>query len=206
MSLKLTKYLIELRTEANRLKRTDINNNVDDTFYAKHLKNLVFLIICTISIILLNKGFNKDFIAYISSILSILVGLFITALIFSFDKFYDPIKEDNPNSRIKLWDKQDYNYSKKFSYITAYTIVLSIFTLVILVPNVLFENFTSLDLSSLSIQTNELSANSMKLLLTACLIIFQRFLITYWLLEILYNTLFIVSSMVQYMTTKIDRK
>lgn len=206
MSLKLTKYLVELRKEANRLKRTDINNKVDDTFYAKYFKMIIFLIICGISIIILNKGYNKEFLGYISSILSILVGLFITALIFSFDKFYDPIEEENPNSRTKLWDKQDYNYSKKFSYITAYTIVLSIFTLVMLVPNILFESFINLDLNSLTLQTKEISANSIKLFLTAFLIIIQRFIIAYWLLEILYNTLFIVSSMVQYMTTKIDRK
>ena len=206
MSLKLTKYLVELRKEANRLKRTDINNKVDDTFYAKYFKIIIFLIICGISIIILNKGYNKEFLGYISSILSILVGLFITALIFSFDKFYDPIQEENPNSRTKLWDKQDYNYSKKFSYITAYTIVLSIFTLVMLVPNILFESFINLDLNSLTLQTKEISANSIKLFLKAFLIIIQRFIIAYWLLEILYNTLFIVSSMVQYMTTKIDRK
>ena len=206
MSLKLTKYLVELRKEANRLKRTDINNKVDDTFYAKYFKMIIFLIICGISIIILNKGYNKEFLGYISSILSILVGLFITALIFSFDKFYDPIQEENPNSRTKLWDKQDYNYSKKFSYITAYTIVLSIFTLVMLVPNILFESFINLDLNSLTLQTKEISANSIKLFLKAFLIIIQRFIIAYWLLEILYNTLFIVSSMVQYMSTKIDRK
>lgn len=206
MSLKLTKYLVELRKEANRLKRTDINNKVDDTFYAKYFKIIIFLIICGISIIILNKGYNKEFLGYISSILSILVGLFITALIFSFDKFYDPIQEENPNSRTKLWDKQDYNYSKKFSYITAYTIVLSIFTLVMLVPNILFESFINLDLNSLTLQTKEISANSIKLFLKAFLIIIQRFIIAYWLLEILYNTLFIVSSMVQYMSTKIDRK
>lgn len=208
MSLKLNKYLRILRKEASRFERTDINNNVDETFRAKYFVKIFFSIVAIIIVFLLKNGFGESFVSYVSSVLSILVGLFITALIFSFDKFYEPNNEENPNSRIKLWETQAHNYAKKFAYITSYTIVLSIFTLVLLAVSALFEKATQLNVFKLSLCVECLKNdfNALKLFGIAFFVIVQRFLVLYWLLKIMYNTLFIVSSMVQYMTTKIDRK
>lgn len=206
MSLKLTKYLSILRKQASRFERTDINNKVDESFSAKYLVKLVFSIISVVFVYLLKDGFSDSFISYVSSVLSILVGLFITALIFSFDKFYEPSKEDNPTSRIKLWETQAYNYAKKFAYITSHTIVLSIFTLVLLAVSALFEE-TKINVFELTFCIDCLK--DLKILgtfLLAAFVVIQRFLVLYWLLKIMYNTLFVVSSMVQYMTTKIDQK
>lgn len=206
MSLKLNKYLRILRKEASRFERTDINNNVDETFRAKYFVKIFFSIVAIIIVFLLKNGFGESFVSYVSSVLSILVGLFITALIFSFDKFYEPNNEENPNSRIKLWETQAHNYAKKFAYITSYTIVLSIFTLVLLAVSALFEKATQLNVFKLSLCVECLKNdfNALKLFGIAFFVIVQRFLVLYWLLKIMYNTLFIVSSMVQYMTTKID--
>jgi hypothetical protein len=209
MSLKLNKYLRILRQEASRFERTDINNDVDDSFRAKYTVKILFAFISLTLIFFLHNGFGESFVSYVSSVLSILVGLFITALIFSFDKFYEPSNEENPNSRIKLWETQAHNYAKKFAYITSYTIVLSIFTLVLLAVSALFENETQLNVFEQSFCFDCISYKDLqpvKVFLIGCFVIIQRFLVLYWLLKIMYNTLFIVSSMVQYMTTKIDRK
>ena len=209
MSLRLNKYLKILRKEASRFERTDINNKVDESFRAKYSVKITFAIISIGLVLLLKNGFSESFVSYVSSVLSILVGLFITALIFSFDKFYEPSNEENPNSRIKLWETQAHNYAKKFAYITSYTIVLSIFTLVLLAVSALFENSTQLTVFNLSFCfecAKNIECNAFKLFSIAIFVIIQRFLVLYWLLKIMYNTLFIVSSMVQYMTTKIDRK
>lgn len=209
MYRELIKYLKILKGEASRFERTDINNKVDKSFKAKYLVKIVFAIISAGLVFLLKNGFNDSFVSYISSVLSILVGLFITALIFSFDKFYEPSKEENPNSRIKLWEKQAYNYAKKFAYITSYTIVLSIFTLVLLVLSALFKKETQLNIFELSFCIDCIGIHDfswLKLFGISLFVTIQRFFVLYWLLRIMYNTLFIVSSMVQYMTTKIDRK
>lgn len=209
MSLKLSRYLKILRREASRFERTDINNKVDESFSAKYLVKIIFSVISVVLIWLLKDGFSDSFVSYVSSVLSILVGLFITALIFSFDKFYEPNNEEHPDSRIKLWDTQAYNYAKKFAYITSYTIVLSIFTLVLLVVSTLFQAETKLNIFEYSFCLECLRAkdvNSLQVFVIALFVIAQRFFVLYWLLKIMYNTLFIVSSMVQYMTTKIDRK
>jgi|SRR5699024_2621804 len=209
MSLRLSKYLKILRKEASRFERTDINNNVDESFSAKYSVKITFTVISMGLVLLLKNGFSESFVSYVSSVLSILVGLFITALIFSFDKFYEPSNEENPNSRIKLWETQAHNYAKKFAYITSYTIVLSIFTLVLLAVSALFETASQLNVLNLSFCVECISIiglKSLKLFGIALFVIVQRFFVLYWLLKIMNNTLFIVSSMVQYMTTKIDRK
>lgn len=206
MSLRLSKYLTILKAKASTFERTDINGSVDESFRAKYLLKFVFGITSGILVYLLKDGFSGDFVSYASSVLSILVGLFITALIFSFDKFYQSQNHlDTADSKSKLWDKQAYNYSKKFAYITGYTIVLSIFTLVLLAVSALFKDVTSLNLFSLRFNFNNIDIYSAKVFCIATFLIMQRFFVLYWLLKIMYNTLFIVSSMVQYMTTKIDR-
>jgi len=209
MYQELIKYLRILKRQANRFERTNINNEVDESFKAKYLVKTVFVIISVGFVFLLKDGFNDSFVSYVSSVLSILVGLFITALIFSFDKFYEPSKEENLNSRIKLWETQAYNYAKKFAYITSYTIVISIFTLVILVLSAMFKKETRVNIFELSFCIECISINDfnwLKLFGISLFVAIQRFLVLYWLLRIMYYTLFIVSSMVQYMTTKIDRK
>lgn len=209
MYQELPKYLKILKRQASQFERTNINNVVDTSFLAKYLVKTVFISISLILVFLLKNGFSSSFVSYISSVLSILVGLFITALIFSFDKFYEPGKEENPNSRIKLWETQAYNYAKKFAYITSYTIVLSIFTLVLTSLSALFEKETQLNFFELSFCSECISFGEfgwLKLFANALLVAIQRFFVLYWLLRIMYNTLFIVGSMVQYMTAKIDRK
>ena len=205
----LIKYLKILNRQANLLARTDINGVEKSDFYSKYLIKITFVLISIGLTLMLKNGFGEIFISYVSSVLSILVGLFITALIFSFDKFYDPTKDENPSSRIKLWEIQAYNYAQKFAYLTSLTIIMSVFTLVVLILSTLFVEDFKLNLFSLEFCWNCRSDNYLEniwLFLFSLIVLFQRIFVLYWLLNIMYNTLFIVSSMVQYMTTKMNRK
>lgn len=205
MSLNLIKHIVKVVTEAKKLEHIDINNKIDDSFYAIYGKSILFTIITLLLIYLLENGFNEKFINLIFSSLSILIGLFITSLIFSFDKFYEPIKYENPNSREKLWENQDYNYSKIFSYITAYTILLSIFVLILVVPNTLELYKMNYNLNNLEFSFVNVNIDSITLFIKGTALFTQRFLVIYCLIEILYNTLFIVSSMVNHIRAKIER-
>ncbi|NRF37602.1 hypothetical protein [Pedobacter foliorum] len=202
----LSKYLKILRGKANSFERTDINGNIDNTFRAKYLVRILRALLSLIITWLLKTGFSSDFVSFASSVLSIFVGLFITALIFSFDKFYEANSNlEQANSRDKLWEMQAYNYSKKFAYITSYTIVQSIFALVLITVSALFKEEMALDISKLDFRFSNIGASHIVLFIFASLIQIQKFLVLYWLFGIIFNTLFIVSSMVQYMVTKIDR-
>ncbi|NDV83147.1 hypothetical protein D0T87_14310 [Bacteroides sp. 51] len=205
MSLRLSKYLKDLRTEAHRFERTDINNNVSTSFWGRNQRRIICILPSLVLLLLLREGFNSDFVAYASTVLSILIGLFTTAIIFILDK-YQPIDNPKPNSKEKLWDTQAYNYTKQFSFITGYNIVLCVFALVLLSLNVLFEEPFSVDIYQYTLCLKNIDMKSVCNFLIIALVVAQRFLVIYWLASIIYNTLYVISSMVKYMTVKIDRK
>ena len=205
MSLRLSKYLKDLRREAHRFECTDINNNICTSFWGRNQRRFICFIPSLILVWLLDKGFTSDFVAYASSALSILIGLFTTSIIFILDK-YQSIDLEQANSREKLWDTQAYNYTKQFAYITGYSIILCLFTLVFLSFSALFEDFFSIDISLYYLDLKKLDIISLSNFLYIIVVIFQRLMIFYWLASIVYNTLYVISSMVKYMIVKIERK
>jgi hypothetical protein len=206
MSKNLIRNIRLLKSKSALYERTDINGKVDERFRAKYFVKFFIYLFSFTFFFFLRNGFSEDFVSYTSSSLSIIVGLFITAMIFSFDKFYQPIEDVSvANSRDKQWNIQAYNYSKKFAYITGYTIVLSVYALVFLSISALFKEESSLDVIALNFDFSKIDGSSIWLFFLGTFFVFQRIMVMYWLIKIIYNTLFIVSSMVQYMTTKIER-
>ncbi|MBQ21663.1 MAG: hypothetical protein CMD31_12985 [Flavobacteriales bacterium] len=206
MSKRLNKYLIELRHKAIRFERIDINGKSSDNWFINNQRRIICSLVAIILTSLLVEGFNEQFISYSSTILSILIGLFITAMIFSFDKFYTKIDREKANANEKLWNTQSYNYSMQFAYITGYNIVLSIFTLVVLSLSVFFDVIMSINVWGYHFEFDKISADTFLNFIGLSLLLLQRFIVLYWIACIVYNTLFLVSSMVQYMTVKIDRQ
>lgn len=231
MPKKLNNFLSDLRVNAKKYERIDINGEIDSSFLQKNGKMLICSIISIITIIFLKNGFSEIFINYAGTILSILIGLFITALIFSFDKFYPkerkikynvhPVKRDidkqyiieeeekeNLSSTEKLLDTQAYNYTKQFSYITGYNIILCIYVLLLLAINSLFEESMSINVfqNTLISDYKQIEIENILFFLLSLFVVVQRFFVLYWMLNVMYNTMFVVSSMVNFMTIKIDRK
>lgn len=209
MPLRLGKYLFKLKRNAKKYENININGQELTSFKDKYLK-IILCLSCAITLTYyLKKGFSDAFVSYVSSILSILVGLFITAIIFSFDKFYKKLDDkelETANSTQILLDKQAYNYSKQFAYITGYNIVLCIFTIILLSFSTLFGSTMSTNVFEYEFVFQNIDIVSIKLFLSAVFILSQRFFVLYWISVVVYNTLFIVSSMVDYMIIKIDRK
>lgn len=204
MSLKLNEFLLELRNKAAYFEQIDINGIEEKSFIKRNIKTIICSVISTVIVYNLDNGFSSNFITYSSTVLSILVGLFITALIFSFDKFY-ATKAKKETSKDKLWDTQAYNYSKQFAYITGYNIVLCIYVLLLVAISSLFEDFMSLNIFDYYLDLQNITFSSLLTLGILLVVLFQRFFVIYWILSIMYNTLFIVSSMVNFMIARIDR-
>lgn len=209
MQRKLSKYIIELRKNANRWERIDINGNEDSSLTAKYLKKIIFCLISISIIYKLHDGLPHFFVDFASKTLAIIVGLFMTAVIFSFNKFYEPIKpldKEKADATQKLNDTQDFNYAKQFAYITSYNVVLCLFVLAALSLNTLFEETMSAKLNTYQfINFKDITLESFLLFLKLSFIALQRFFVLYWMLRILFSTLFSVSSMVKFMTTKLNR-
>lgn len=205
MSLRVYKYVVELRRKASELERKDINNNEAKSFLSRSQRQILCAIPSLILLYLLKNGFPSDFVSYISNALSILIGLFSTAIIFSFDKFYKNRDLTTASSNVKLIDIQSYNYTKQFVYITGYSIILCVFTLVFLSFSSLFETIASVNIWEYRVCLSGIDCDSIMNFLLVTLIVLQRFYIIYWMSTIVYNTLFTIGSLVKFMTLKMDR-
>jgi hypothetical protein len=223
------KYLKDLRSNTIKLEREDINGK-PNSFIGTHSARILCGIISILIIIKLD-GFNTEFITYCSTVLSILIGLFLTSLIFGLDRFYTRPKNsenaykialakdylnakernysvsvkhiDEKNSREGLWDKQSYNFLKQFSYVTGYNIVLSIFTLILLSFNTLFPDVTDIQVYHYYFDFDNISLESIGKLLFVISILLHRFFIIYFIGRIVYNTLFVVASMIHFINEKL---
>lgn len=222
-------YLKELRIKAGEYEHYNINA-IKDSWVIRIRKELILYVLSGALVLLLNNGFDSKFVTFLSTVLSILIGLFLTSLVFALDKFYKPIeekiedyevsisKEDyikdyklsvkrlfDLNSRQKLWNNQAYNYVKKFTFLTGNNIVLSIYTLLLLSLSTLFVDFMETNIYGYSINLKSIDINTIiNFLIVICLVI-QRFFVVFWSLKIFRNTLFVISSMVNFMTAKMDR-
>lgn len=234
MQLKLNRYLFELRKNAIRFERIDINGNTDKSFFSKNFRRIICFVIALLAVCFLHNGFSSNFVSYTSTVLSILIGLFITAIIFSFDKFHQNSKinsksygisikrkdTDNPEkeyevslidislptSKENLWNTQSFNYSKQFAYITGYNIVLSVFTIAFLSFSTMFESRMSINVCDYYLNLHNINKETVFNFANITFALLQRFCVIYWTSSIMYNTLFLVSSMVNFMTIKIDRE
>lgn len=209
MSLKLYDNLKELRIKAKYFEKTNINNEIDisdRTICAIKIAKITFSLLI---FIILRNGFSAEFVSFVSTILSIIIGLFITALIFSFDKFYEVKINEISNSKDKIWDLHSFNFTKKFAYVTGYTIILCVATIFLLSYSALFRSASETNVFKLNFCFNCIGIDNLlpiKLFLISFLAIVQRIFVIYSLLKILYYTLFIVSSMVKFMNVKLNKK
>lgn len=181
-------------------------------------------IICT-----LQEGYSSEFLQLGASILAILIGLFITALVFALDKFYNPsvnnkkdyklVLSENErtrnlemsidevkflNAKEKLWNKQSLYYVQKFNVIVGKSVIVGVWALALICLNVMYIDFFSVDLSNYAFVS--LTFQSFLIFLKFLLVVLIRFLICYYVIEVFCNTIKIISSMVNFMSVKIKRE
>lgn len=202
MSLRLSDYLKDLRLQAHRFEKIDINNRTETSVWGKNQRRIICIFPSLIAFLFLSDGFSVNFVSYVSTALSILIGLFTSSIIFIFDK-YEPLSTLNPNSKERLLNTQAYNYTKQFAYLTGYSIVLSILILILLSLSVLFENYFNIEITKYQFDFN-LTYETIKLFINILLVIIQRILILYLIFSVLYYTLYSISSMIKYMAEKLS--
>ena len=176
----------------------------------------------------LPAGYNNDFVHLGASILAILIGLFLTALVFALDKFYIPPRKKDGDYRVettendqtrsieisveeikyenaleKLWQKQSLYYVQQFNVLVGKNVIVGIWALALICTYVMYYNFFSVRLDDYSFV--EITLPSIFLFLKLLLIIAGRFFICYFLIEMFYNTVRIISSMVNFMSIRIQR-
>ncbi len=176
---------------------------------------VLFLFVSIIMVYLLPKGFSQSFLDYATGICSIFVGFFITVLVFVDDKLVlrkKPTKEEEntkpADQRLteiqKIKITQEYNYTIRFFYTLGMNILFSAIVLMALLPNVLWVDIFSLDLSKITIisSLSQLSWNSFLLGIYFWSMVMYRIIVLYFLLKIFFYTTYATSSLVSVLILK----
>lgn len=221
-------FIGELFKQYRLYECEDINGDKINSFWKRNKRIMLCSVLSMVLTLFTPGGLTQDFVSLASTILSILVGLFLTTLIFALDKFYTPSKKQIEDYEISLtekeidrdiglsikpieevttrkntWEKQAYYFSKQFVYMTGANIVFAIWSILLLLINTLFFEFLSVNPMAYTFEISNWSNVISFIHILATILL--RFGIIYLILIVLYNTIYVVSSMVNYMTAKIER-
>ena len=224
---KHSSFICFVYSKARESETLDINNR-RKPFIRRNGRLLLSYPLSFIVLLTLPAGYNNDFLQLGASILAILIGLFLTALVFALDKFYIPPRKKDGDYRVettendqtrsieisveeikyenaqeKLWQKQSLYYVQQFNVLVGKNVIVGIWALALICTYVMYYNFFSVSWDDYSFVAITLS--SILLFLKLLLIIAFRFFICYFLIEMFYNTMRIISSMVNFMSIRIQR-
>ena len=224
---KHSSFICFVYSKARESETLDINNR-RKPFIRRNGRLLLSYPLSFIVLLTLPAGYNNDFLQLGASILAILIGLFLTALVFALDKFYIPPRKKDGDYRVettendktrsieisveeikyenaleKLWQKQSLYYAQQFNVLVGKNVIVGIWALALICTYVMYYNFFSVRLDDYSFV--EITLPSIFLFLKLLLIIAGRFFICYFLIEMFYNTVRIISSMVNFMSIRIQR-
>ena len=150
----------------------------------------------------LQNGFNKDFISYTLTTLSIFVGLFLSLILTVFDKFKE-IKVERPSHEDLRYIKTRRNFFKQFTALTSYAIILSLLCIVLLgiisLTNPIFSD--SILNYPIAAPTME---NILRFLKIFCLTVYNS-IVMYFLLDFLMLVLYAVTSIHSYLKIEFER-
>ena len=214
-------------SKARESETLDINNK-RKSFIRRNGRYLFSIPFSVIFLCTLHRGYNIGFLQLSASILAILIGLFLTALVFALDKFYTPhnnkkgdykleISENDQtrnleisfeevvykNAREKLWQKQSLYYVQKFNVLVGKSVIVGVWALALICLNVMYMEFFNINFADYTFVSVNLKSSFVFIELSLIAII--RFLICYFIIEVFYNTIRIISSMVNFMSVKITK-
>ena len=192
--------------------KKDINGKTIKHIWVSYV---LFVVIVLLLVWGIPRGFSDGFLNYATSILSIFVGFFITVLVFVDDKLKPtklPTKEEEnakpANERLNQEQKinilQENNYTVRFFYALGLNILFSTIVLFMLLPNILWFDAFSLNLSEYTIvdDISQLSLNNILIGLYFWGMIIYRIIILYLMLKIFFYTTYATSSLVSVIILK----
>lgn len=192
----------------------DVNNNK----YSQ--KSIVaycvfFLSISLLCVIFLPKGVNGGFIDYIKDIFAIFIGFFVTALTLIYDKLniskipsqdiIDKMSADErPTSKDIVRMKQEHNYTIRFFYSIGFNILFATLALLLLIPNIFWNEFFSVDIFDYHVIGVFADLNKDSILL-GCHVVFlfiYRFLVIFLIVNVFFYTIYMITSLLQVLISK----
>lgn len=188
----LIKYLKIVREKARCYERVDINGKEIKPFQL-YFRWFLFAIITILLLFVSINGFSERLLEYCVSALSILIGLFITILVFVSEKIPNKKENDgNSSAKERANDIQLYNFYKQFSFMIGRTTILCVYCLIVVFFLIqIGVSYNPFDYSFVS----KINTESVRLFFKILINMIFRILFIYWMIRIFYNTLFAVSSL-----------
>ncbi len=221
-------FLKDLFLKARKYETLDINNN-KKSFWIRNMRYLIAYPASFFILLTLPEGYSNDFLQLSATIIAILIGLFLTTLVFAVDKFYISFRNECSDYKIDIYEDEinrniDLSINKlefkssadnlfqirslyfirKFSVLIGKSVVVGIFTLVLICFDMLYINHFSIDIFSYTFVP--ITLDSTLLFFQLLLVVFCRFFICYYIVEIFYNAITIISTIVNYMYVRITKK
>lgn len=174
-----------------------------------------FLSISLLCVIFLPKGVNGGFIDYIKDIFAIFIGFFVTALTLIYDKLniskipsqdiIDKMSADErPTSKDIVRMKQEHNYTIRFFYSIGFNILFATLALLLLIPNIFWNEFFSVDIFDYHVIGVFADLNKDSILL-GCHVVFlfiYRFLVIFLIVNVFFYTIYMITSLLQVLISK----
>ncbi len=220
-------FITRIYRQSREFEQFDINLK-RKSYWQRNIRYFIAIPLSALLCILLPSGYPDAFLEMTATILSVLIGLLLTALVFALDKtnpsIFDKVSDYNielnegdnyrtidltvssihkPNAQEKLWLKQSQFYIKKFNVLTGKNVITSLWALALISISMLFPGLLDINLYEYVWTTLTLKSFLIFTLLTTAIII--RFFILYFLIEIFYDTINIIASLVNFMSVKIQR-
>lgn len=214
-------------SKARESETFDINNR-RKPFVRRNGRLLLAYPFTVIVLLSLPTGYNNAFLQLGASILAILIGLFLTALVFALDKFYVPPKKMSKDFKIditesdrtrnvelsvdeihfesareKMWQKKSFYYVQKFNVLVGKSVIVGVWALGLICIYVIYFNFFATNIWEYSFVS--ITFSSILTFLKLLFILSVRSLICYYMVEMFYNTIRIICSMVNFMSIRIQR-
>ncbi len=169
---------------------------------------LVILVLSLLCSILMYDGFDKDFVSYTVTSLSIFVGLFFSIIISVFDKFSENTPDSKTHTeRERIISIQRKLFAKQFTALISYAILLSLICIVFLSISFFtkYFNYDVKEYYNLIIIENIRNTEIIKLLFRLLMTIIYRSIVIYFLLDFLLIVTYGLSSIYSFIKLEYDK-
>lgn len=199
-------YLLRLVKSGHYWQYTNINGQ---GVKPKHWFSNIQLFIIALSLLctLLNPlGFNKDFIGYIITALSIFVGLFLSLIVVIYDKFRNTDFDiERCSNKQKLYLQQIWNFFSQFTGLTSYAILISILSIILLSISLISAVNVDID-EYYFLSYKEWSLEAIILFLNLSMVFLYRMVTIYFIVDFLLLCTYAVSSIYSFIYLEYEKR
>ena len=191
-------YIIQLVDEGHRWQYQNLNGSGTPPLLWFSPLQLVAILLAVSFLFIQPKGlFHENLIDYVLSSLSILTGIYLSLIVFIYDK-YKTIKFDgmSETKHIRTW-----NFYYQLNSLTSYSILIAILVIGIMISTLLFGKETNIFDYAF---TSHITFDSVVLFLKLSLIVLLRFSFIYFLFDFFILCVHIVSGIFQFVSSDMN--